>query len=82
MKMIHMQHPEYPDATLEGYILDGNIPLGQDTARPAVVVLPGGGYVYCSDAEAEPVALSYTASGFHAFILRYSVGKNAAGFAP
>ena len=52
MKMIHMQHPEYPDATLEGYILDGNIPLGQDIARPAIVVLPGGGYVYCSDAEA------------------------------
>ena len=82
MKMIHMQHPEFPDATLEGYILDCNIPLGQDFARPAIVVLPGGGYVYCSDAEAEPVALSYTASGFHAFILRYSVGRKAAGFAP
>ena len=82
MKMIHMQHPVYPDATLEGYILDCKIPFGQDTERPAVVVLPGGGYVYCSDAEAEPVALSYTASGFHAFILRYSVGRNAAGFTP
>lgn len=82
MKMVHLQHPQYPDATLEGYILDCNIPLGQDTARPAVIVCPGGGYVYCSDAEAEPVALSYTASGFHAFILRYSVGRNAAGFAP
>lgn len=82
MKMIHMTHPQYPDATLEGYILDCNIPLGQAFDRPAIVVLPGGGYVYCSDAEAEPVALSYTASGFHAFILRYSVGRNAAGFAP
>ena len=82
MKMIHMQHPQYPDATLEGYILDCKMPLGQDTARPAVVVCPGGGYLYCSDAEAEPVALRYTASGFHAFILRYSVGRNAAGFAP
>lgn len=82
MKMIHMQHPQFPDATLEGYILDCNITLGQDVARPAIVVLPGGGYVYCSDAEAEPVALSYTASGFHAFILRYSVGRNAKDFAP
>ena len=82
MKMIHMTHPQYPDATLEGYLLDCNIPLGQDRNRPAVIVCPGGGYVYCSDAEAEPVALSFAARGFHAFILRYSVGRNAAGFAP
>lgn len=82
MKMIHMSCPDHPEATLEGYILDCNIPLGQDTARPAVIVCPGGGYVYCSDAEAEPVALQYAASGFHAFILRYSVGWKAAGFLP
>ena len=82
MKMIHMQCPGYPDTSLEGYILDCKITLGQEIKRPAVVVCPGGGYVYCSDAEAEPVALSYASSGFHAFILRYSVGWNAAGFAP
>lgn len=82
MKMIHMQCPGYPDTSLEGYILDCKITLGQETKRPAVVVCPGGGYVYCSDAEAEPVALSYVSSGFHAFILRYSVGWNAAGFTP
>jgi acetyl esterase/lipase len=46
------------------------------------VVCPGGGYVYCSPREAEPVALRYAAKGFHAFILRYSVGWDAAGFAP
>lgn len=82
MKMIHMELPGWPDATLEGYILDCRLPLGQETARPAVIVCPGGGYVYCSDAEAEPVALRYTTSGFHAFILRYSVGFKAAGHAP
>lgn len=82
MKMIHMQCPEHPEATLEGYILDCKLTLGQFTKRPAVVICPGGGYVYCADSEAEPVALSYTASGFHAFILRYSTGFDAAGFAP
>lgn len=82
MKMIHMQYPNHPEATVEGYILDCVNPLGQYTDRPAVVVLPGGGYVYCADAEAEPVALRYTSSGFHAFILRYSVAGNAAGFLP
>lgn len=82
MKMIHMTCPDHPEATLEGYILDCRLALGQEKKRPAIIVCPGGGYVYCSDAEAEPVALSYTARGFHAFILRYSTGPKAAGFAP
>lgn len=82
MKMIHMQVPGYPEATLEGYILDCELALGQEKNRPAILVCPGGGYVYCSDREAEPVALKYAARGFHAFILRYSVGHQAADFAP
>lgn len=82
MKMIHMSVPGHPEATLEGYILDCEISLGQFQKRPAIVVCPGGGYMYCSPREAEPIALAYTAKGFHAFILRYSVGWDAAGFAP
>ena len=82
MKMIHLSIPGHPEATLEGYILDCELSLGQSQDRPAVVVCPGGGYLYCSPREAEPVALRYAAKGFHAFILRYSVGWDAAGFAP
>lgn len=82
MKMIHMTVPGHPEATLEGYLLDCEITLGQDTARPAVLVCPGGGYLYCSPREGEPVALSYAARGFHAFVLRYSTGRDAAGFLP
>ena len=41
--------------------------------RPAMLVLPGGGYVMCSDREAEPIALAYLAEGYNAFVLRYSV---------
>ena len=82
MNMIHIPVPNHPEATLEGYILDGELSLGQVTSRPAIVVLPGGGYAYCCPREAEPVALKYTACGFHAFILRYSTGWDAADFAP
>ena len=82
MKMIHLSIPGHPEATLEGYILDCELSLGQSQDRPAIVVCPGGGYLYCSPREAEPVALRYAAKGFHAFILRYSVGWDAAGFAP
>lgn len=45
--------------------------------RPAMLVLPGGGYQYCSDREAENVAACYVRAGFHGFVLRYSLGKNA-----
>jgi len=82
MKMIHMNCPEHPEATLEGYILDCEITLGQEQNRPAIVICPGGGYAYCSPREAEPVALRYAASGFHAFILRYSTGWDAVDFSP
>ena len=82
MKMIHTTVPGYPEATLEGYLLDCEITLGQEVNRPAILVIPGGGYLYCSPREGEPVALSYAARGFHAFVLRYSVARQAAGFAP
>lgn len=82
MKMIHLTCPGHPEATLDGYILDCELLLGQEKKRPAVIVCPGGGYVYCSPREGEPVALRYAAKGFHAFLLRYSTGRDAAGFAP
>lgn len=82
MHMIHMQCPGHPEATLEGYLLDCEITLGQEVNRPAIVICPGGGYAYCSAREAEPVALRYAARGFHAFVLRYSTGWDAADFSP
>ena len=82
MKMIHMNVPGSEYATLDGYILDCEITLGQFQKRPAIVVCPGGGYMYCSNREGEPIALAYAARGFHAFVLRYTVGWDAAGFKP
>lgn len=82
MHHFQMNIPDHPKATLEGYILDTDLTLGQCARRPAVLVCPGGGYVYCSRAEGEPVAMAYVARGFHAFVLRYSCGHDAAGFAP
>ena len=77
-----MTVPHHEDATLEGYILDCELSLGQEIERPAIVICPGGGYLYCSPREGEPVALAYAAKGIHAFILRYSTGRAAAGFTP
>ncbi len=52
--------------------------FGGIAERPAVLVIPGGGYHFCSDREADPVAFPYLQAGYHAFILRYSLNEQAA----
>ena len=41
--------------------------------RPAILILPGGGYHGLTPYETEPVALYYFQKGFNAFVLRYDV---------
>ncbi len=65
------------DATLTAYVQEPSAELGNAATRPAVLVLPGGGYFYTSDREAEPIALAYLAEGFNAFVLRYAVGAES-----
>lgn len=54
------------------YLIDytQKIPISE---RPMIVICPGGGYAYTSDREAEMIALQFTAMGYHAAVLRYSV---------
>ena len=42
--------------------------------RPAIIIMPGGAYSFFSDAEGEPVALTFLKEGYNTFVLRYSVG--------
>lgn len=42
-------------------------------ARPAILIIPGGGYGMLSDREGEPVALKYLNNGFCPFVLSYSI---------
>ena len=64
-------------AKLTCYVLDSSDELATAAIRPAVLVLPGGGYFFTSDREAEPIALAYLAEGFNAFVLRYAVGPES-----
>ena len=45
--------------------------------RPAILVLPGGGYWFTSEREGEPVALKFLARGYAAFVLEYSCTPHA-----
>ncbi len=63
-------------AKLSCYVQDLSPEMPTADIRPAMLVFPGGGYYFCSDREAEPIALAYLAEGFNAFVLRYSAGAD------
>lgn len=62
-------------AKLSAYLLD-TISVEPGRLRPAVIVIPGGGYWNRSDREQEPVAMRFLSMGCHAFILNYSVAPH------
>lgn len=54
--------------------LPGMVASVRDTRkRPAILVIPGGGYRFVSDREGEPVALRFLTQGYAAFQLEYAV---------
>lgn len=62
-------------AKLTVYLPDSSKEMPQSAIKPGVLVIPGGGYSFCSDREAEPVALAFAGKGYAAFVLRYTIGK-------
>ncbi len=82
MRIIHENLDPDGRVTLTGYVQEASREMPAFTRKPAVLVCPGGAYLFTSDREAEPIALAYAAKGFQAFVLRYSVGKNAKGCKP
>lgn len=71
--------PNDKDTYLKAFISDCKLEKG----RPAVLIIPGGGYCcVCDEHEGDLVARNFLASGYNTFILKYSVGKEAANFKP
>ena len=59
-----------------GLILKNYDEYSKDRKRPAVLVLPGGGYEFTSQREATPVALEFAAAGISVFVLHYSTAPD------
>jgi len=53
--------------------LEGDVQKYNVGTRPTVLILPGGGYHFTSEREAEPIAMRFLARGFNACILNYTV---------
>lgn len=48
--------------------------------RPAVIVVPGGGYASVSVREGEPIATRFVSRGFQAFVLKYLVKDDGVSY--
>lgn len=58
--------------TLECILAESPLDWEQpDWKRPAVIVVPGGGYEGCSKREGQPIASFFLSKGFQTFILTY-----------
>jgi len=65
------------NVTLTIYIQHPSNEMEAMKKKPGILILPGGGYEFCSDREGEPIALAYMKAGFNAFVLKYSLKENA-----
>ena len=59
--MKFVEHKLATGAMLTGYLRDETTEMPSYNTRPAVLILPGGGYRYCSPREADPVAVQFFA---------------------
>lgn len=66
---------EERNVTLTAYIQKVGGKFKNIVKRPAILILPGGRYEYCSEREGDPVAFAYLKAGYQVFILNYSVGE-------
>ncbi len=72
-KYFRLERPEGAAGYLSCYIQLTPASISPSRLRPAVLVIPGGGYGHVSAREGEPVALRFLAQGYSAFVLEYSV---------
>ena len=59
------------------YLREVSDEYSENKVRPAMLVIPGGGYGFCSDRENEPIALEFLSKGFNVFSLIYSIKGNS-----
>jgi len=66
--------------SLECLCLSHPFDASKDWKRPAVIVVPGGGYAMTSEREATVVAAPFFARGFEVFVLRYMTATDGVAY--
>ncbi len=63
---------ENAQCSLTCYIARTSLKVSACRKKPAVLILPGGGYGHVSPREGEPIAMRFLTAGYAAFVLEYS----------
>lgn len=71
------EHTLPSGAHLTGYLRQPADTMPDYTVRPAVLILPGGGYEYCSAREWDPIAVQFLQAGYQVFVLEYTTASKA-----
>lgn len=69
-------------ARLTGYLRDVTESMPGYNVRPAVMILPGGGYEHCSVREGDPVAMQFLQAGYQVFVLSYTISPTPLRWQP
>lgn len=76
MKILTFPLGTYPEASLVCYLHEQ--PMMRGMTRPGAVMCPGGAYVGLTPHEGEQMAMNFFSQGYHAFVVKYSVGLRCA----
>lgn len=71
------EHTLPSGASLTGYLRQPSETMPDYAVRPGVLVLPGGGYEYCSPREWDPIAVQFLQAGYQVFVLEYTTTSMA-----
>lgn len=83
MHIIHFRPTEDTGASVVGYLHTHMREMDfQREKYPAIIICPGGGYLWIADRVSDPAALPFFARGYNVFILSYSVGEYAKNLRP
>ena len=67
------------NALLRTYVLSNYEDIDVNRRRAMIIICPGGAYRYCSEREAESVAIRFNSIGYNALVLYYTVNPEEKG---
>lgn len=70
---------EIGNAVLRTYVLSNYPNIDMERRRAFILICPGGGYHFCSEREAEAVAIRFNSLGYNAAIIYYTCNPTGEG---
>ncbi len=67
------------DALIRTYVLSNYNEAYSSRRRAMVIICPGGAYRFCSEREAEPIAIRFNSMGYNSLVLYYTTNNDEKG---